>query len=90
MSTRNTCEPGQRKHKAQAQALGQGQARVQAQAQEQAQTQAQGQALAQVQAQAQEKRKLFFVSGQTNKCIQSQSDCYPRWRRKLRRNTAPA
>ena len=86
MSTRNTCEPRQRKHKAQAQALGQGQARVQAQAQEQAQ----GQALAQVQAQAQEKRKLFFVSGQTNKCIQSHSDCYPRWRRKLRRNTAPA
>ena len=34
--------------------------------------------------------EVFFVSGQTNNSIQSYSDCLPKWRRKLRRNTAPA
>ena len=38
------------------------------------------------QPQVQEKWKDFFVGGQTNKCIQYHSHCYPRWRRKLRRN----
>ena len=34
--------------------------------------------------------EVFFVSraGQTNKCIQSHSDCYPRWQWKLRKHRA--